>query len=183
MSSITIFRTQLVIGLLVWGIFVAVYWWPVLAVIGRRLALRQIAMLNAFRFEGLVFLMPAFVGQGLPSAFAAPAAYGDLATSVLAIMSIVAFRWERIALLFTVLYTAVGAADLINNVYRVITLGIGERPESLGVAYTILILYVPLLMITHGLTAWLLLKPGTLSIARRFTEGARSRRAPRSGAV
>ena len=73
MPSLEIFRIQLVVSLVAWGIFVALYWWPTLAAVGRRRALRQIAMLHAFRFEGLVFLMPAFVGQGLPAAFAATA--------------------------------------------------------------------------------------------------------------
>jgi len=158
MSSMTIFRTHLVLGLVAWGIFVGIFWLPSLVASGRRVGLRKIAMLHAFRFMGDVFLLPAFVGQGLPAAFAVPAAYGDLATSLLAIVSILTFRWERVALVFTVLYTVVGAADLINNVYRTIALNI--QPEQFGISYVIPTLYVPLLLITHGVTAWMLLRTG-----------------------
>ncbi len=160
MSSIEIFRIHLAEGFLACALFVGIYWWPVLARIDRRHALRQIAMLNAFRFEGLLFLMPAFLGPaGLPAAFAVPAAYGDFATSLLAIASIVTFRWERVALAFTVLYTLLGTADLINNIYRVMKLGI--LPENFSQTYAIPILYVPLLLITHGVTVWLLLSRQT----------------------
>jgi hypothetical protein len=159
MPAIDIFRIHLATGLFVWGLYVSIYWYPKLIAAGRRQALRQIAMLHAFRFEGLLFLMPAFVGNGLPAAFAVPAAYGDLTTSMLAIASIVTFRWERVSLVFTALYTIIGAGDIVNNVYRVIALGIDQHPERLGVAYLIPILYVPVLFITHGIAAWLCLRP------------------------
>jgi hypothetical protein len=155
MSSAEIFRIHLVTGFLAGALFVGIYWWPLLARMERRRALRQIAMLNAFRFEGLLFLMPAFVGPGLPAEFTIPAAYGDFATSLLAIASILTFRWERVALVFTALYTIVGAADLINNIYHVMKLGI--LPENFGSTYVIPIWYVPILLITHALTARLLL--------------------------
>jgi hypothetical protein len=155
LSSVEIFRIHLVEGFLACALFAGIYWWPVLARMDRRRALRQIAMLNAFRFEGLLFLMPSFVGPGLPAAFSIPAAYGDFATSLLAIASIVTYRWERASLVFTALYTMLGAADLINNIYHVVKLGI--LPENFGSTYVIPILYVPILLITHALTARLLL--------------------------
>src|SRR5665213_3404003 len=154
MPAIEIFRIHLASGLFVWGLFVGIYWYPKLIAAGRRQALRRIAMLHAFRFEGLLFLMPAFVGNGLPAAFAVPAAYGDLTTSMLAIVSIVTFRWEWASLIFTALYTIIGAADIVNNVYNVLALGVGQHPERLGVAYVIVVLYVPILLIPHGNTAW-----------------------------
>jgi hypothetical protein len=163
-----IFRVHLGLGLLVWTLFVVIYWWPALKVLDRRQALRKIAMLNAFRFEGLLFLMPAFVGPNLPAEFAVPAAYGDFATSLLAIASILTYRWERVSLILTVLYTALGATDLINNVYRTIALNID--PASFGITYLIPILYVPLLLLMHGVTVLLLLRPQTsdvYSVSRR----------------
>jgi len=172
MPAIEIFRIHLASGLFVWGLFVGIYWYPKLIAAGRRQALRRIAMLHAFRFEGLLFLMPAFVGNGLPAAFAVPAAYGDLTTSMLAIVSIVTFRWEWASLIFTALYTIIGAADIVNNVYNVLALGVGQHPERLGVAYVIVVLYVPILLITHGIAAWLCLKPaepvgGTVGVAKK----------------
>jgi hypothetical protein len=175
MPAADIFRIHLVSGLLVWGLYVGIFWYPKLIAVGRRQALRQIAMLNAFRFEGLLFLMPAFVGNGLPAAFAVPAAYGDLTTAMLAIASIVTFRWERTSLVFTALYTVIGAVDLVNAVYLVIALGIAQHPERLGVAYLIPVLYVPLLFITHGIAAWLCLKPAESVGALRASSVAPSR--------
>jgi hypothetical protein len=165
MSTVEIFRVHLATGLIAWGLYVGIFWYPKLIAGGRRLALRRIAMLHAFRFEGLLFLMPAFVGNGLPAAFAVPAAYGDFTAGMLAIASILTFRWERVALAFTALYTIVGVADLVNNVYRVVALGIDHHTELLGVAYVIVVLYVPILLITHGIVVWLCLKPAE-SVAR-----------------
>jgi hypothetical protein len=159
MPTVEIFRIHLATGLIAWGLYVGIFWYPKLIAGGRRHALRRIAMLHAFRFEGLLFLMPAFVGNGLPAAFAVPAAYGDFTTGMLAIASIVTFRWERVSLVLTVLYTIIGVADIVNNVYRVVALGIDHHTELLGVAYVIVVLYVPVLLITHGITAWLCLKP------------------------
>jgi hypothetical protein len=170
MPPIQIFRVHLALGLLAWTLYVAIYWWPALKVLDRRQALRNIAMLNLFRFEGLLFLMPAFVGPHLPAAFALPAAYGDFATSLLAIASILTYRWERVALVFTVLYTALGATDLINNIYRTIALNID--PTSFGIAYLIVILYVPLLLLMHGFAFWLLLRPQTSHAYSAATQGA-----------
>ena len=159
MSTVEIFRIHLAMGLIAWGLYVGIFWYPKLIAGGRRQALRWIAMLHAFRFEGLLFLMPAFIGNGLPAAFATPAAYGDFATGMLAVASILTHKWERVSLGFTVLYTTIGTADIVNNVYRVITLGIDHHTELLGVTYVIVVLYVPILLITHGIAAWLCFKP------------------------
>ena len=109
-------------------------------------------------------MMPAFIGPGLPAEFAVPAAFGDLATSLLAFASILTYRWERVSLILTALYTVVGATDLLNNVYRTIALNI--NPTSFGVAYLIPILYVPLLLLMHGVTIWLLIRT---QISRVYT--------------
>jgi hypothetical protein len=53
---------------------------------------RVIATLHCFRFFGLVFLLPGFVGPNLPVGFATPAAYGDLATGLLAILALLTVR-------------------------------------------------------------------------------------------
>src|ERR1700680_384346 len=43
-----------------------------------------------FRFIGLSFLVPGVVSRSLPAAFAVPAAYGDFAAGILAIIATVA---------------------------------------------------------------------------------------------
>jgi hypothetical protein len=51
-------------------------------------ALRPLLTLHAFRFVGLAFLVPGVVSPDLPAAFANPAAYGDLAAAVLALLAL-----------------------------------------------------------------------------------------------
>ena len=47
-----------------------------------------IATLHSFRFFGLVFILPGVVGPNLPASFATFAAYGDLATGLLALLAL-----------------------------------------------------------------------------------------------
>ena len=88
MSAETIFRTHLVLGYVAWLLCFGVYVLPKLKSIDRFEAQRAIATLHSFRFFGLVFIVPGVVGPNLPTGFATFAAYGDLATGVLAIMAI-----------------------------------------------------------------------------------------------
>jgi hypothetical protein len=53
---------------------------------------RAVASFHGFRFFGLVFLLPGFVGPNLLEGFAAPAAYGDFATALLAILALLTVR-------------------------------------------------------------------------------------------
>ena len=51
-------------------------------------AIKALAAPHMFRFAGLAFLMPGVVSPTMSSAFAIPAAYGDLAAAVLAIIAV-----------------------------------------------------------------------------------------------
>ena len=88
MSPQAIFLISVLLGLVVWGMIVARYVWPALRDRPRTEALRPVLFLHAFRFVGLSFLVPGVVSPALPAAFAQPAAYGDLATSMLALLAI-----------------------------------------------------------------------------------------------
>jgi hypothetical protein len=59
---------------------------------------------------------------------------------------------------FVVAFNLVGAADLILNYYHAIGIGLPARAGELGAAYAIPIIYVPLLMITHGVAFYLLMR-------------------------
>src|ERR1700722_10941700 len=91
-------RPQVIFGIdaplayLAWGLLISAYIWPRLKAMDRVEAHRAIATFNSFRFFGLVFLLPGFVGPNLPHGFAAPTAYGDLATAVLAILALLLVR-------------------------------------------------------------------------------------------
>jgi hypothetical protein len=117
---------------------------------------RAIATLHSFRFFGLVFILPGVVGPDLPAGFAAPAAYGDFATSVLAILALLTVGIRPLFWLFVVVFNLVGAADLILDYYHAIQFNLPAVAGEMGAAYAIPIIYVPLLMITHFVAFYLL---------------------------
>jgi hypothetical protein len=164
MAAQTIFRIQLVFGYLVWALVVAVYVVPWLRSLGRAKALRAVAALHAFRFFGLVFLLPGFIGANLPVGFAAPAAYGDFATALLAILAFACFRVPALFWGFVVAFNIVGAADLIMDTANAIQFNVPAVAGQLGAAYAIPILFVPLLMVTHIVAFYLLFSRTTENV-------------------
>jgi hypothetical protein len=130
-------------------------------------AQRLIAMLHSFRIFGLVFLLPGVVGPHLPPLLASYAAYGDFGTGVLALLALATVRWRPLFWAFTIAFNLVGPADLIIDYYHGVTLGLPEIPGQLGGCYAIVILYVPILMITHIAAFSLLLVPRFAAAGRR----------------
>lgn len=63
MNPLAIFRIDMALGYLAWGLVVANYIWPRVKAMDRVEAHRAIATFNSFRFFGLVFLLPGFVGR------------------------------------------------------------------------------------------------------------------------
>ena len=78
MQPQVIFGISVLLGVVVWGLIGAQYFWPALRGRPRAEALRPLLLLHAFRFVGLAFLVPGVVSPDLPDAFARPAAYGIL---------------------------------------------------------------------------------------------------------
>src|SRR4029453_11877855 len=112
--------------------------------------------LHAFRFVGLSFLVPGVVSPELPAGFAQPAAYGDLATSMLALLAI-ATLGSRVGTIIVWVFNIVGAVDLLNAFYQADRLGVGIAPGLQGAAYFIPTVLVPLLLVTHVLVFRILL--------------------------
>ncbi len=83
-----LFAISVALSFVAWGIVVRQYIWPALRSQLRTGALRPILLLHSFRFVGLAFLVPGVVSPDLPIVFAQPAAFGDLATSILALLAI-----------------------------------------------------------------------------------------------
>jgi hypothetical protein len=69
MTPTKIFLIDMALGYLAWALCIAAYVWPRLRAMDRVAAQRAIATLHSFRFFGLVFLLPGFVGPNLPQAF------------------------------------------------------------------------------------------------------------------
>jgi hypothetical protein len=161
MSTAMIFGLQLILGYVAWLLCFSAYVMPRLKSIDAVTVQRAIATLHSFRFFGLVFLVPGVVGN-LPAAFAVPAALGDLTTGVLAMLALLTTRMRPLFWAFVAAFNVVGIADLIDNYYRAIQVGLPALAGQMGAAYAIPILYVPLLMITHVIAFYLLLRPAPL---------------------
>jgi len=135
------------------------YHWPKMKAKRRLDALRDIATLHSFRFLGLALILPGFVGPNLPSDFAKFAAYGDLAASALAILALLTFKVRPLFLTFVVAFNIVGFADLAFGYYHALLLGVPSMAGQEGGAYMITIVYMPLLIITHFVAFYLLIRP------------------------
>jgi len=151
MSPAHIFQMHLVLGYVPWLFFLTLYVLPRLKAVDPIEIQRAIAVLHSFRFFGLVFLVPGVVGAGLPPAFAGFAAYGDFATGILAMLAVFTFRMRPVFWFFIVAFNLAGAADILTDYYHGTQVGLPELAGQLGATYAIPILFVPLLMITHGL--------------------------------
>jgi hypothetical protein len=159
MSPQPLFQIHLVLGYVAWLLCFGVYVWPRLKSMDRAEAQRAIATLHSFRFFGLVFILPGVVGPNLPVSFATFAAYGDLATGVLAMMALLTVRVRRLFWALVAAFNVVGTADLILNYYHAVQVGLPALAGELGATYAIPIIYVPLLMITHLVAFYFLARP------------------------
>ena len=162
--------SKLTIGLSVVLCFVAfgrvfqLYIWPRLLDLPRDAALSLLVAPHMFRFVGLSLLAPGVVGPTMVPAFANPAAYGDLAATVLAVIASFALtaraRW---ALGVVWLLNLEGTIDLLFAYYQGVV-GIHLPPGSLGATFYIPTVIVPPLLVTH-LAMFRLLLRGPRKIA------------------
>jgi len=155
----TIFQLHLVLGYVPWLLCFGGYIWPLLKSMDRIEAQRAIATLHSFRFFGLVFLVPGVVGANLPPGFAAFAAYGDLATGILAMLALLTVRLRPLFWALVVAFNLAGTIDIIVDYYHGNQLGLAMLAGELGATYWIPILYVPALTITHFAAFYLLVRP------------------------
>ena len=159
MSTATIFNIQVVLGYVPWLLLLGAYVWPRLKMMDRVEVQRAIATLHSFRFFGLVFLVPGVVGPNLPADFAAFAAYGDFATGVLAMLALLTTRTRALFWLFVVAFNVAGTVDIVVDYFHGYQLGLADLAGQLGEGYAIVMIYVPLLMITHVVAFYLLIRP------------------------
>jgi hypothetical protein len=166
MSPATVFQIHLVLGYVPWLLCFGVYIWPRLKSMDQVEAHRAIATLHSFRFFGLVFLVPGVIGANLPAGFATFAAYGDFATGMLAMLALLTVRIRPLFWLFVVAFNLVGAADIIIDYYHATQVNLPAVAGELGATYAIPIIYVPLLMITHIVAFYLLVRPSSQQAAK-----------------
>ena len=147
MDHFAIFGLQFLLSLIVYALIAKWFVAPWLARMPIGQALVPLIFPHAFRHVGLLFLVPGVVAEPLPAEFAEPAAYGDLASGVLAILALVALRggW-RAALPLAWLFNIVGTVDLFHAVIRGLSVG---AQQDLGAAWYIPTFIVPALLVTH----------------------------------
>ncbi len=149
MSTLIVFQTHLVLGYVAWLLCFGAYIFPWLRGMDRMAAHRAIATLHGFRFFGLVFIVPGVVSPDLPNSFATFAAYGDFATGILALLALLTIRVRPLFWAFVAAFNLVGVADLVLDYYHAIQTGVPQQAGQLAATYWIPVIYVPLLMITH----------------------------------
>jgi hypothetical protein len=166
MAPQAIFQTQLVLGYVACLLVCGTYILPRLRSMDRFSAQRVIATIHSFRFFGLVFLLPGVVGPHLPASFATFAAWGDFATGVLALLALLTARKRSLFWPFVAVFNLVGATDILVDYYHAVRFGLATVAGQLGATYAIPIIYVPMLLITHAVALYWLLRPDA-SKARR----------------
>ncbi len=160
-----LFAISVTFGMAAWGAVAWHYIWPTLRESPSPENLKPILLLHGFRFLGLAFVMPGVVSPDLPATFAQPVAYGDLITAVLALLAL-ATLGTRTGTALTWVFNAFGTADLFFAFYLGSRISLPDTPGLLGAGYFILMAYVPLLLITHGLVFRILMRTRVVAPSR-----------------
>ena len=154
MTIQSIFLLQFFSSLLVMGLLAKWLLAPALTKLPVKEALFWLTMPHAFRYVGMVFLVPGVVDQPLPESFAIPAAYGDLLAGILALVALVALRNKWAGAIGAVwIFNIVGTVDLLNALRHI------DVAQYFGSAWYIPTMIVPILLITHFMIFVRLLKP------------------------
>ena len=122
---------NVLLSLLAFALIARWYIMPRLRTMPREQALQPLLLLHSFRHIGLMFLAPGAVKTDLPSVFAQPAAYGDLAASILAFIALMAIRLHwRFAMILVWVFSIEGTIDLLTAV------SLGRQPVGPRVSGT-----------------------------------------------
>lgn len=148
-----IFGLQFLLSVMVFGLLARWEVAPRLRKLSQADALFWLTVPHAFRHIGMAFLVPGLNRQLPPDYFALPAAYGDLVAGLLALITMIALRahWS-IAIALAWIFNTVGTLDLLNALRH------AEVVPDFGVTWFIPTFIVPLLLVTHFMSFWQLLK-------------------------
>ena len=164
MNVVDIFGLQFTLSLIVFSLIAAWYLNPWLKQQATPDALFWLTLPHAFRYIGLVFLVPGVVAPSMPSSFSIIAAYGDLAAGLLAILALVAIRQRWSAMIPLVwLFNIVGLLDLANALSHI------EAVAHFQVAWYIPTFIVPVLLVTHAMMLKRLVRGGPVRLSNTKT--------------
>jgi hypothetical protein len=157
MNIPALFGLSILMSFVAFGLVTKLYIWPRLRILERRDALIPLVVPHTFRFIGLSFLVPGVVSPSLPSAFAVPAAFGDLGAAILAVAATIALSARSsFAILLVWLFNVWGTVDLLFAYYQGFKVDLDA--STLGATFFIPTAIVPALLITHGLIFWCLVR-------------------------
>lgn len=155
MDGTTAMLIEFYASLLTFGVAAAIYFVPWARRVGFTAAVTPILLVHSLRHIGLVYLLPQVVPQPPPASFAEPTAWGDVASAAAAFVALlVVRRWNRAAGPAVLLFNVVGFLDLGYATYT--ANGVQLMGYSIGVAYLLPTIVVPMLLVSHVLVFWLL---------------------------
>jgi hypothetical protein len=158
MNTFQIFGLQLVLSFVSTILIAKLYVYPRLKQMPVYNALIVMASVHIFRHIGLVFLMPSMMGAGAPAGFGVAVAYGDLAATVLALLSIWAlYKRSSFAIPLVWIFNIIGLVDLLNAYYEGVVAHAWEYLAGFTTWYVPTFI-VPLLVVSHLIIFKLLMK-------------------------
>lgn len=157
MHNVAIFWIQLLVSCGVFAIVAVWYVGPSLTKLSRNSALIPLLWVHVPRYVGMTLLVTGMVDPKLPNEFLSSAAYGDLLTAALALVSIFALRrnW-RVAVLLVWVTNTWGFLDLLNGVRGVLQLNVPSF--NLATFWYVYTFYAPLVLVSHLMILWVLIK-------------------------
>ena len=148
MQPLEVFAAQLLFSLLVYSVLARWIVVPNLASMKQNDRLFWLVLPHTSRHIGLSFLVPGLTAGELRDSFAMPTAYGDFITAILALISLFLLKREsRLAVPVIWITTLFGTADLLK------ALSNPDMVPLLGTTWYIPTMWVPLLLVSHFLTA------------------------------
>jgi hypothetical protein len=157
MDDVTIFWIQILTSVFVCALAAVWYAWPLLTKLARNSALIPLLFVHVFRYVGMTLLVTDMIDPRLPREFLSSAAYGDLLAAALALASIFALRsnW-RVAVPLVWVANTWGFVDLLNGLRSVLQFNVPSF--NLGTFWYIYTFYAPLVIVSHLMIFWILIK-------------------------
>jgi hypothetical protein len=151
----TIFRLQMTMGLVFWGLVAWTYILPKLYGVPFHRALLLPLLIAVLRFHGTNFLVPE-ANAGLAEAFAKPAGWGDFTVCLIAIAAVVLCQLgSKAGPMVAWLYGIAGTLDFAMGFY----LGeVNDMPHHLGATWFMVTQEAPLQIVAIFVLFRLLLK-------------------------
>jgi hypothetical protein len=160
MDSSAIFWMQILTSVFVFGAIAVWYVWPLLSKFSRNSALTPLLFVHVFRYVGMTLLVTGMIDPKLSGEFLSSAAYGDLLEAALALASIVALRGKwRVAVPLVWVANSWGFLDLLNGLRGVVRLNVPSF--NLAAFWYVYTFYAPLVIVSHLMIFWILIKPSS----------------------